>query len=65
MHCRLVAPREVEAEGERLLAEWYNLPEEERPDLGEYLEAHCSEAAKAYMRECNEIRASLKPGEYV
>lgn len=65
MHCRLVAPPEIEAEGERLLAEWYALPEDETPDFGEYLEAHCSEAAKAYMRECDEIRSRLEPGEYV
>lgn len=65
MYCRMVAPPEIEAEGERLLAEWNALPEDDHTELGDFIEAHCSEAAKAYMRECDEIRASLQPGKYV
>lgn len=65
MHCRMVAPPDVEKEAERLYDLWSALPESEGGEWFEYFEAHCSEAAKAYMRECDEIRAKLKPGEYV
>lgn len=65
MNFRMVAPPKVEAEGERLLAEWYALSDEETPDLDEYIELHCSKSAKAYMRRCAAIHARLEPGEHV
>lgn len=65
MNFRMVAPPEVEAEGEHLLAEWYALPDDETPDLDEYIRLHCSKSAKAYMRKCAEIHARLEPGEHV
>lgn len=65
-HYRLFSPSpEIEAEFERLCNEWYNLPADDDVDVLDYVKGHCSEAAKAYMRECDEIRAQLKPGEYV
>lgn len=65
MHCRMVAPPDVEREAERLYDIWSALPESESGDWFDYLEANCSEAVKAYMRECDEIRSRLEPGEYV
>ena len=65
MHFRMVAPPEVEAEGLRLYDEWSKLPPEVGGDFDDYLEKHSSEAAKAYMREYEEVYSQLKPGEYV
>ncbi len=65
MRFRMVAPPEVEDEGERLYAAWQRLPRKTRGSFEKYRDANCSEAARAYMRECEEIRASLQPGEYV
>lgn len=65
MRFRMVAPPEVEEEGERLYAAWLKLPRKTRGSFEKYRDANCSEAARAYMRECNEIRASLQPGEHV
>ena len=65
MRFRMVAPPEVEEEGERLYAAWMRLPRKTRGSFEKYRDANCSEAAKAYMRECDEIRASLQPGEHV
>lgn len=62
---KLEPPPEIEAEEKRLYEAWIKLPSETRVSLREYRDAHCSEAAKAYMRECAEIKAQLKPGEYV
>ena len=65
MYFRMVAPPEVEEEGERLYVAWLRLPRKTRGSFEKYRDAHCSEAAKAYMRECAEIKAQLEPGEYV
>lgn len=65
MRFRMVAPPEVEEEGERLYAAWQRLPRKTRGSFEKYRDANCSEAARAYMRECEEIRASLQPGEHV
>lgn len=65
MRFRMVAPPEVEEEGERLYAAWQRLPRKTRGSFEKYRDANCSEAARAYMRECDSIRASLQPGEYV
>lgn len=61
----MVAPPEVEAEGKRLYEAWEKLPHEKRGEWKDYRDTHCSEAAKAYMRKCAEIRARLEPGEHV
>ena len=61
----MVAPPEVEEEGKRLYAEWEKLPRKTRGSLENYLKEHSSEAAKAYMREYNEVHSQLQAGEYV
>ena len=65
MNFRMVAPPEVEEEGKKLYAAWLKLPRKTRGNFEEYRNAHCSEAAKAYMREYEEVYSQLKPGEYV
>lgn len=65
MHCRIVAPKEVERESERLYHEWSALPEKEKCEWGEYLRQNGSEAVRAYLHKCAEIHARLEPGERV
>ena len=65
MNCRMVAPPDVEKEAEQLYELWYALPEESSGEWSDYLESNGSESVRRYLRECDEIRASLQPGEYV
>ena len=65
MHFRMVPPKDVEEEGERLFKIWSALPDDECGEWFDFLKKNCSEAAKAYMRECEEVYSQLKPGEYV
>lgn len=66
MHCRMPSPSAaVEKEFEKLYNAWYALPENECGELNDYLKENGSEAVKRYLRECDSIRASLQPGEYV
>lgn len=71
MHFRMPpAPPEIEKEAERLFAEWYSLgdPDDivtEENDFEAYCKQHASKAFHNYEKMCDEIRASLQPGEYV
>lgn len=65
MHCRIVAPKEVEYESERLYHEWSALPENEKCEWGKYLRQNGSRAVKAYLRKYDEIHSRLEPGEHV
>lgn len=65
MNFRMVAPPEVEEEGWRLYNKWIKLPRKTRGTLKDYLRKHGSEAAKAYIREYDEVHSRLEPGEYV
>lgn len=66
MHFRMPSPPvEVEKEFERLYNAWYALPENECGELNDYLKENGSQAARRYLRECDEIRSRLQPGEHV
>ena len=64
MNYRMVAPPDVEKEAEQLYALWCDLPEESSGEWSDYLERNGSESVRSYLRECDEIRSRLQPGEY-
>lgn len=59
-------PLEVEEELENLFAEW-EMMEEKAPytDFIDFSKKRGSAALHEYDKMCDEIRASLQPGEYV
>lgn len=65
MEFRMHPSPAVEQEIYDLLDMWEKLPEDGENDPTDYILSHCSNAVKEYYRECDEIRASLQPGEYV
>lgn len=65
MNYRMVAPPDVEKEVEQLYELWCALPEESSGEWSDYLERNGSESVRSYLRECDEIRSRLQPGEYV
>ena len=65
MNFRMVPPKNVEKEADRLFRIWSALPDDKCGEWFDYLEKHGSEAVHEYLRECDYIRASLQPGEYV
>lgn len=62
---RIVDPPEIKEETERLLDAWMEIPEEDSPTFEDFCAAHCSEHMKDYLRQCEEIFASLQPGEHL
>lgn len=64
MYCKMPPPpSKVLDELEKLFAEWETL--EDDLDFDAYCEKHGSKALHDYDEMCDEIRASLQPGEHV
>lgn len=62
---RMIDPPEIQEETNKLLREWMKIPEDDSPEFEDFMNEHCSERMKEYLRECEEIQAQLEPGEYV
>ena len=54
---RIVDPPEIQEEMKKLLDAWMKIPEEESLKFEDYLQEHCSERMKEYLREYDKIRA--------
>lgn len=62
---RMIDPPEIQEETNKLLGEWMKIPEDDSPEFEDFMNEHCSERMKEYLRECEKIQAQLQPGEYV
>lgn len=55
---KIVAPTEIEAEGARLLEEWYNTDTD--ISFEEFRNARCSKASLKFLEEISEIQEEAK-----